>query len=366
MGRAEDLFNRHLPLARRIARGVHRGLPRSVEYGDVESAALLGLWQAASGGVEHENFEAYARVRVRGAVMDELRRQDWLPRRREGSPASGVVIVYDDLGLTRISHEGSGAEDALAEKQKQEILSQSLGRLSARDRRVMERLLEGAKQSDLALELGVSAPRVSQISSRAIASLKKLVRAHGRRRGRRNRRWSVPTPSSLMARGMTRLQALAEYANSLYAARQALGLCGNCNRPPLPGRKKCAVHATPKERYHDFKAAGRCVSCGLDPKPGKRCCEKCLRMRANTRKKAVISLKERGLCVSCGLRPADGRSRCADCKAKRKASAVGSRSAWPPPSSTTTSSPTPRAAHASGTGSTRGSSSEGTSTTRRT
>jgi len=57
-------------------------LPRSVERGDLETAANVGLMSAiggfdASRGVP---FELYCEVRVRGALLDELRHQDWLPR----------------------------------------------------------------------------------------------------------------------------------------------------------------------------------------------------------------------------------------------------------------------------------------------
>jgi RNA polymerase sigma factor (sigma-70 family) len=353
----ERLFDDMLPVARRIARGVHRSLPRSVEYGDVEAAALMGLWQSVSGGGEHENFEAYARVRIRGAIMDELRRQDWLPRRaREGDNAfSGLAVVLsDDIGKFSPAVDG-GIEDAVYEGQKREALSHSLARLPDRDRRVMEGLLDGVPQNVLAAEIGVSGPRVCQIRSRALASLKKLVRSHGLRRsrtGRKNRKWSVPTPSALMARGMSRREAFAEYANSLYAARQSLGLCGNCNRPPLPGRKKCAVHATPRELYWGWKASGRCTSCGGEPRPERKLCQACLDRRADKQRRVVVDLKARGVCVSCGVRPADGGTvRCLVCKAKRKAADVRSRAACPPPSSTTTSSPSRRTVHASGIGS---------------
>jgi RNA polymerase sigma factor for flagellar operon FliA len=57
-------------------------LPDHVDEGDLNSAGLVGLLQAlrnydpACGS----SFEAYARLRVRGAMLDELRRMDWVPR----------------------------------------------------------------------------------------------------------------------------------------------------------------------------------------------------------------------------------------------------------------------------------------------
>ena len=57
-------------------------LPRSVDRGDLTTAASVGLMSAIAGfdperGVR---FESYCEVRVKGALLDELRKQDWLPR----------------------------------------------------------------------------------------------------------------------------------------------------------------------------------------------------------------------------------------------------------------------------------------------
>jgi len=57
-------------------------LPDHVDHDDLQSAGLIGLLQAVrnydpSNG---NSFETYARVRIRGAMLDELRRMDWVPR----------------------------------------------------------------------------------------------------------------------------------------------------------------------------------------------------------------------------------------------------------------------------------------------
>ena len=57
-------------------------LPRSVDRGDLQTAANFGLMSAIEGfdpsrGVR---FESYAELRIRGALLDELRSEDWLPR----------------------------------------------------------------------------------------------------------------------------------------------------------------------------------------------------------------------------------------------------------------------------------------------
>ncbi|MEZ6015266.1 MAG: sigma-70 family RNA polymerase sigma factor [Planctomycetota bacterium] len=69
-------------LAKDIARRFGARLPRSVDRGDLLTAASVGLISAVEGfdperGVR---FESYCELRVKGALLDELRSQDWLPR----------------------------------------------------------------------------------------------------------------------------------------------------------------------------------------------------------------------------------------------------------------------------------------------
>lgn len=68
--------------AQEIVRRFAYRLPRSVDRGDLTTAASVGLMSAVAGfdperGVR---FESYCEVRVKGALLDELRTQDWLPR----------------------------------------------------------------------------------------------------------------------------------------------------------------------------------------------------------------------------------------------------------------------------------------------
>jgi RNA polymerase sigma factor FliA len=77
-----DVVQQHLPLVRAVVARLAMTLPSHVDGEDLYSAGLTGLLQA----VRHYNpkagtsFETYARVRIRGAVLDELRRMDWVPR----------------------------------------------------------------------------------------------------------------------------------------------------------------------------------------------------------------------------------------------------------------------------------------------
>lgn len=78
----EDVVGKYATLVKRIARHVMSGLPASVQLDDLEQAGLIGLMEAvrlydASQGA---SFETYATIRIRGAMIDELRRNDWSPR----------------------------------------------------------------------------------------------------------------------------------------------------------------------------------------------------------------------------------------------------------------------------------------------
>jgi RNA polymerase sigma factor for flagellar operon FliA len=76
------LVEAYQPFVRDIVRRFANRLPKSVDRGDLEIAANVGLMAAiasfdSSRGVR---FESYCELRVKGALLDELRTQDWLPR----------------------------------------------------------------------------------------------------------------------------------------------------------------------------------------------------------------------------------------------------------------------------------------------
>jgi len=76
------LVERYLPLVVSVLGRLSMTLPEHVSHDDLYSAGLVGLLQALrnydpAGG---SSFESYARVRVRGSMLDELRRMDWVPR----------------------------------------------------------------------------------------------------------------------------------------------------------------------------------------------------------------------------------------------------------------------------------------------
>jgi RNA polymerase sigma factor for flagellar operon FliA len=78
----QELLNKYLPLVRNVASRMAMGFPRSVELPDLINTGVIGLVEAFGNfdpgrGVK---FETYAVPRIRGAILDELRALDWVPR----------------------------------------------------------------------------------------------------------------------------------------------------------------------------------------------------------------------------------------------------------------------------------------------
>jgi len=84
--RSEELRNflmeRFLPLVRYNAERIHQRLPDEVDIEDLMSAGLFGLMDAIAGfDLDRQvKFETYCATRIRGAILDELRSMDWVPR----------------------------------------------------------------------------------------------------------------------------------------------------------------------------------------------------------------------------------------------------------------------------------------------
>jgi len=78
----EQCLREYAPLVRRLAHQMMTRLPCSVQLDDIIQAGMIGLLDAATRYDEFHGaqFETYATQRIRGAMLDELRAADWLPR----------------------------------------------------------------------------------------------------------------------------------------------------------------------------------------------------------------------------------------------------------------------------------------------
>lgn len=78
----DDLVNKHAGLVKRIAYHLMNRLPPSVQSEDLIQAGMMGLLEAGKNydSSQGASFETYAGIRIRGAMLDEIRRSDWTPR----------------------------------------------------------------------------------------------------------------------------------------------------------------------------------------------------------------------------------------------------------------------------------------------
>ena len=209
----DHLVNQHLPLVKRLASQLAVKLPSHIEIEDLIQVGLIGLlkavedYQSDSGAV----FSTYATIRIRGAMLDELRGRDWLPRsvqrdlgrvaaaiekveQRLGRPASEKEIADEldmnledyrvlagELACARISQldeaelppgDDEPAEQ-VAEETRRTALANAITTLPEKEGLMLSLYYsDGLNLKEIGLVLGVSESRVSQIHGQAVARLK--------------------------------------------------------------------------------------------------------------------------------------------------------------------------------------------------
>jgi RNA polymerase sigma factor FliA len=191
------LIERYLPLAARIARGMNVPVSAVAGPDDLESAALIGLIDAVDRFQPERGvpFEGYATLRIRGAVLDEVRRVDELGRadrrRQREAAAQGEVGSY--LGTVSLDeliergYRGGAEQDELAERYEAEDLRMrvrsAMACLPHRQREVLHRYYgQSLTLRETGLRMGISEARACQLHGRAIQNLRRelSVVIHGR------------------------------------------------------------------------------------------------------------------------------------------------------------------------------------------
>lgn len=110
---ADAMVMRHAELVKRIAYHLVGRLPASVEVADLIQAGMLGLLEAAAHYTADRgaSFETYAGIRIRGAMLDALRKLDWAPRsvhRKTRAAAAAIRELEAEFG--REARDGEIAE----------------------------------------------------------------------------------------------------------------------------------------------------------------------------------------------------------------------------------------------------------------
>lgn len=160
---ADDLIIEYSPLIKFIAHRLAMRLPPNIEVDDLISAGVIGLIDAIEkfNPGKDTQFKTYAEIRVRGAMLDELRSLDWVPRsvRQKASTVSAAYAKLEqELGRPAEDDEiadamGMSLEEFhafLQQSSGQPILSiEDLGGVSKDgERRDLMEVLAGTKETD--------------------------------------------------------------------------------------------------------------------------------------------------------------------------------------------------------------------------
>ncbi|MFY0408073.1 sigma-70 family RNA polymerase sigma factor [Solicola sp. PLA-1-18] len=222
----DALVRQHMPLVRRLVREVCTRIPSHVDRDDLTGTGMATLVVAArawdpSRGV---TFERYAAIRVRGALLDELRGLDWatrsvrrrareveqtrnrlaaelgrVPSAAELAAATGLTTQelashaddvarssvlslqgFDDRQADDLDVRRAPAADTIIEKREQiAYLQDAVATLPERLRVVVEGwFIHERPMAEIAVELGVSESRISQMRAEALVLLKDALNTH--------------------------------------------------------------------------------------------------------------------------------------------------------------------------------------------
>lgn len=226
----EECLKEYAPLVKRIAHHMMLKLPGSVEVDDLIQAGMMGLLDAASRYDELRGamFETYAAQRIRGAMLDELRGADWLPRslrrdmrrietaisrlQQKLGKAPSETEIAKELGVAlpeyqQMLQEGRGAQllyyedfhgegdedfferfefssdsnplELLQDGRFRAALAEAIERLPERERQMMGMHYEqDMNLREIGEVMGVSESRVCQLHSQAVARLRTSMKGH--------------------------------------------------------------------------------------------------------------------------------------------------------------------------------------------
>ena len=187
-GEGWDLDECYVPLATRIAHGMNVPVGAVAGPDDLESAALIGLIDAVDRFQPERGvpFEGYASLRIRGAVLDEVRRVDELGRadrrRQREAAAQGEEGSYQRTvsldELIENGYHGGAEQDELAERYEAEDLRMrvrsAMACLPPRQREVLERYYgQSLTLRETGARMGISEARACQLHGRAIQNLRR-------------------------------------------------------------------------------------------------------------------------------------------------------------------------------------------------
>lgn len=186
----DDLVLANLDLVAMIARTVERRLPAHVEYDDLYGAGIMGLIDAASKFDPKRNvgFRTYAKFRVRGSILDELRAIDWATRgqRQAIKDADAANAPHRSLRVNRagtvIEPAGPSAmpHQLVQRAELSRALAAAITALRPRHERVIDlHYRSGLTMREIGTELGVTRWRIGQIHRAALRKMRRHLDSAG-------------------------------------------------------------------------------------------------------------------------------------------------------------------------------------------
>lgn len=175
-----QLIERYVPLARTCARRV-RIESAMLDGDDLFSAALLGLIDAVDRFEPDRGvpFEAYASLRIRGSIVDELRRADERGRgiRSEDMPkAISLDLLIEDEWQAFLGSADDAIDEAFEREDLRGRLSGALEGLPPRQREVLARYYgDDLTLREAGVKMGISEARACQLHGRAIFNLRRAL-----------------------------------------------------------------------------------------------------------------------------------------------------------------------------------------------
>ncbi|MEX2474327.1 RNA polymerase sigma factor FliA [Marinobacter sp.] len=135
---ASRLVAEHAPLVKKIALHLMARLPASVQLDDLMQAGMIGLLEAAQrySTTKGATFETYAGIRIRGAMVDEIRKGDWVPRsvhRNARRISQAIKTVEDRHGREALDHEVAEEMDVSLGEYHSSLSDANSGRLFSLD-----------------------------------------------------------------------------------------------------------------------------------------------------------------------------------------------------------------------------------------
>lgn len=134
----DDLVVRYAPLVKRIAYHLMNRLPPNVQAEDLIQAGMIGLIESSRNydPSQGASFETYAGIRIRGAMLDEIRRSDWTPRsvhRKARMVAEAMRGIENEQGRDARDAEVAGAMGISIEEYHQVLQDASGSRIFSLD-----------------------------------------------------------------------------------------------------------------------------------------------------------------------------------------------------------------------------------------